>query len=101
MKKLHFDSPQDFKSRFDGDINSSAFEDVAAAIYEAVKFQKKTAIIYEIHFEGADSFFEITLPKSQWIQAVEHCKEGFEKSNEFDKAFEAFNLIEEIKKWDL
>ena len=98
MKKLHFDSPADFQVYFQGK-SPELTGAIADAIREAMQFQKKTADLFEISFDDSDVFFEISLPKKQWITALENCLKHYEEWEMGDDALDTYLLIKDVKAW--
>jgi len=98
MVKLHFENTHEFEVLFK---NKSI--EVTNAIYsgieKAMQNAKKTALLFEITFEEADRAFEISLPRSQWVQALESCLNHFHELEMSDEAIDCWKLLEAAKVW--
>jgi len=98
MVKLHFENTHEFEVLFK---NKSI--EVTNAIYsgieKAMQNAKKTALLFEITFEEADRAFEISLPRSQWVQALESCLNHFHELEMADEAIDCWKLLEAAKVW--
>ena len=98
MKKLHFENTHEFEKVFkrrDIEITNA----IANGIHEALQYQKKTAILFEITFDEVDLAYEIALPSSQWEIALEACLNDYRDANEADKAIDVYLLQKEVRKW--
>jgi len=98
MVKLHFENTHEFEDLFK---NKSI--EVTNAIYsgieKAMQNAKKTALLFEITSEEADRAFEISLPRSQWVQALESCLNHFHELEMADEAIDCWKLLEAAKVW--
>jgi len=98
MVKLHFENTHEFEVLFK---NKSI--EVTNAIYsgieKAMQNAKKTALLFEITFEEADRAFEISLPRSQWVQALESCLNHFHELEMADEEIDCWKLLEAAKVW--
>ena len=74
MVRLHFKRTEDFEGLFKRK-SLSVTRSIIKGIEEAMKENKRTAPLFEISFENADNMYEISLPRSQWVQALESCLE--------------------------
>ena len=59
----------------------------------------RTAPLFEITFEGADSMYEISLPRSQWVQALESCLEHLHAKDLSNEQIDCWKLLEVAKAW--
>jgi hypothetical protein len=98
MKKLQFDTPDDFQKYFRGK-SPELTGAIVDAIREAMQFQKKTADLFEICFDESDTVFEISLPKKQWITALENCLKHYEEWEMGDDALDTYLLLKDVKAW--
>lgn len=98
MKKLEFTSPEEFSEYFKGksvDLTNS----IAYSIREAFLYQKKTASLFEIAFDGSDSVYEISLSKREWVTALENCLSHYHEWEMYDDEIDTWELIQSIKKF--
>lgn len=98
MKKLDFNTPADFQSYFQ-DKSPELTGVIVQAIADAMQFQKRTADLFEICFDNSDTVFEISLPKKQWIVALENCLKHYEEWGMGDDALDTYLLIKDVKAW--
>lgn len=98
MKKLSFRSTQDFSEYFQGK-SPELTDSIVHSIREAFTFNKRTANLFEISFDGSDSRFEISLNKKEWLTALGNCLSHYEEWSMHDDAIDTWQLIEDIKKW--
>ena len=98
MTKLHFENTAEFEKLFkkkDREVTDA----IAQGIYQAVKYQKKTAELFEITFGNAELAYEITLPSTQWEVALESCLDHYRELDESNKAIDVYLLQKEVRKW--
>lgn len=98
MKKLRFKDEGEFSKLFQEKSPEIAMA-IMEGIKEALMYQKKSADLFELEFEGHDFVYDIALPKSDWKVALEHCKEKFRLWEMADEAIDAHLLIKEIDLW--
>ena len=98
MKKLAFQSTDEFNEYFQGK-NPELTNLIVNAIREAMSFNKKTAHLFEISFDGVDTMFEISLTKNQWVTALENCLSHYEEWSMGDDAIDTYLLIKDVKAW--
>ena len=98
MKKLEFRSTDEFSEFFKGK-SLDLTNNIVHSIREAFLFQKKTANLFEITFDGNESVYEISLSKKEWVVALENCLSHYEEWEMGDDAIDTFLLIKEIKLW--
>ena len=73
--KLHFQDTSEFEVLFKRKT-LSVTRSIVQGIEEAMqKNNSRTAPLFEITFENADNMYEISLPRSQWVKALESCLE--------------------------
>ena len=98
MKKLHFENTHEFEKVFrKRDIQIT--DAIANGIHEALQYQKKTALLFEITFDNVELAYEIALPSTQWEIALESCLNEYREANEADKAIDVYLLQKEVRKW--
>jgi len=98
MKRLHFKNAQDFENLFevqDKDIN----DHIVDTIEETMKDNKKSAHIYTISFDQADFMYEIVLPSTHWVAALESCLEFYHENSHADEAINCWEVLECAKVW--
>lgn len=98
MVKLHFTSTDEFEGLFKRK-NLSVTRSIVQGIEEAMQGNKRTALLFEITFEDADTMYEISLPESQWTIALESCLEHLHAQNLADEAIDCWKLLEVAKSW--
>lgn len=98
MKEYNFDNPSDFKGVFETN-NREITDSIVEAINEAQKFHKDSAEMFSITFGEEEIAYEITLPRSQWIIALEKCLENYQKWDCTDEAIDTYLILKEVKKW--
>ena len=97
--KLHFRDTSDFEILFKKKT-LSVTRSIVKGIEEAMqKNNSKTAPLFEISFENADNMYEISLPRSQWVQALESCLEHLHAKDLSDEQIDCWKLIEVAKAW--
>lgn len=97
--KLHFRDTSEFEILFKKKT-LSVTRSIIKGIEEAMqKNNSKTAPLFEISFENADNMYEISLPRSQWIKALESCLEHLHARDLSDEQIDCWKLIELAKAW--
>ena len=98
MKKLHFESTEQFVTLF-----KTRTKDVTDAIVESIELamnnSKRTALIFEITFEEAEMMYEISLPVSQWPVALQKCLDHYHELGLTDEQIDTWKLLEAAKVW--
>jgi len=98
MVKLHFKTTEEFEKLFKK--NSKEITDhMVSGIEKAVMDNKKTAKIFEITFDDNDMLYEISLPQSQWQEALSKCLDHYRKLNLTDEQIDTWKLLEAVKVW--
>ena len=98
MKHFNFEYPEEFEKVFRGntpEINDAIVESIA----EAFQYQKDSADMFSITFGEEEVAYEITLPKSQWEQAVQKCLDNYHQWGCHDQAIDTYLLLKSIKEW--
>jgi len=98
MVKLHFNTTDEFEGLFKRK-SLSVTRSIIQGIEDAMQKNKRTAPLFEITFEQADNMFEISLPKSQWVTALESCLEHLHVQNLADEEIDCWKLLEAAKAW--
>lgn len=96
MVKLHFNSTEEFEGLFKRKT-LSVTRSIVSGIEKALQDRKNTAPLFEISFEDVDMMYEISLPKSQWLPALENCLEHLHSEDLTDEQIDAWKLIEIVK----
>lgn len=98
MVKLHFESTEEFETLFKSK-KKSVTDSIVLGIEEAMQANKRSANLFEVTFENADMMYEISLPCSQWTQALEKCLEHYHKLELPDEQIDCWKLLEAAKAW--
>lgn len=98
MVKLHFKSTEEFEGLFKRK-DLSVTKSIISGIEKAMQSGKKTALLFEISFEKAENMFEISLPQSQWVTALESCLKHLHALNLSDEQIDCWKLLEAAKAW--
>ena len=72
MKKLEIESLDELEAMF-REKTIEMTDNIKNSIQEAVTAKKRVAQLFEIQMGGVDGSFEISLPKKEWIIALENC----------------------------
>ena len=92
MRRFTFDEVTDFSTFFDGD-NPEVTDAIIKGIKEAIEKGKDEAELFELGFNEEDDFFEISLEKGEWPQALSACMTKYEKAERYDDVIEAYELL--------
>jgi multimeric flavodoxin WrbA len=92
MKRFTFDEVTDFSNFFDGN-NSEITDAIVDGIKEAIEAETDEAELFELGFNEEDDFFEVTLEKGEWPQALSACMTKYEESERYDDVIEAYELL--------
>ena len=95
MKQFVFESPQEFDAFFTGE-NLKVTEAITEGIRLAVQAKKRHADLFEVSFEGGDTAYDISLPSTEWPQALAKCLEFYEQSQLYDDAIDTYQLIKQL-----
>jgi len=96
--KLHFNTTDEFEGLFKRK-SLAVTRSIISGIEKAMQKNKRTAPLFEITFEQADNMFEISLPKSQWVTALESCLEHLAAEELPDEQIDCWKLLEAAKSW--
>ena len=94
MKRFTFDALDDFESFFSG-TNNDVTDAIVEGIKEAIENKKKTADCFELGFDEGDDFFEVSLPRSEWAQALSACMTKYEEAERYDDVIDTFQLLKQ------
>ncbi len=95
MRQFVFESPEEFDAFFTGK-NMQVTEAITDGIRVAVQAKKKHADLFEVTFEGADTAFDISLPSTEWPQALAKCLEIYEQEEMYDDAIDTYQLMKQV-----
>ena len=96
MVKLNFTSTEEFETLFKTN-NKKVTDGIVMGIESAMATRKKSADLFEISFDTIDIVYEIALPQSQWVMALENCLDFYHRENEADAAIDTWKLLEAAK----
>ena len=96
MVKLHFQTTDEFEGLFKAKT-LSVTRSIVSGIQEANKKKKRSAELFQVSFEEVDMMYEISLPKSQWVFALENCLDHLHKVELADEQIDCWALLEEVK----
>ena len=96
MRKLEIDSLEELESIF-REKTVDMTNNIKEGIQEALNNKKKTAMLFEIFMEGMETSFEISLPRKEWIVALENCLKHYGEWEMADDAIDTYLLIKELK----
>lgn len=98
MVKLHFKTTDEFEGLFKRKT-LSVTRSIIQGIENAMKENKRTAPLFEITFDNAETMFEISLPQSQWVLSLESCLDHLHSQNLADEEIDCWKLLEAAKAW--
>ncbi len=98
MVKLHFKSTDEFEGLFKRKT-LSVTRSIVKGIESAMKGNKRSAPLFEITFENAETMFEISLPQSQWVISLESCLDHLHAESLGDEEIDCWKLLEAAKAW--
>jgi hypothetical protein len=96
--KLHFNSTDEFEGLFKRK-SIAVTRSIVQGIEHTMQMNKRSALLFEITFEDADSMYEISLPVSQWTTALESCLSHLHKEGSADEQIDCWKLLEAAKNW--
>lgn len=96
MKKINIESIEDLDALFK-EKTLDMTDTIKNSIQQAHSSKKRTAQLFEIHIQGTDSAFEISLTKVEWIKALENCLKHYEEWEHSDDAIDTYMLIKTLK----
>jgi len=71
------------------------------AIYDSISqsYQKgnKTCTLFNISISSQQLEYQITLPKKQWLKALQSCLKDFEAFEQVDDAIDCYLLIKKLQ----
>lgn len=96
MVRLHFKRTEEFEGLFKRKT-LSVTRSIVDGIDTAFKKDKRSAPLFELTFDEVDTMYEISLPKSQWKNALESCLDHLHTEELADEQIDCWKLIESIK----
>ena len=96
MVKLHFNTTDEFEGLFKRKT-LSVTRSIISGIEKAVQKNDRTAPLFEITFEEVDLAYDISLPRSQWQPALEHCLDHLHQEDLSDEQIDCWKLLEVVK----
>ena len=96
MKKINIESIEDLDA-LSKEKTLDMTDTIKNSIQQAHSSKKRTAQLFEIHIQGTDSAFEISLTKVEWIKALENCLKHYEEWEHSDDAIDTYMLIKTLK----
>ena len=98
MVKLHFETTEEFEDLFKSK-KKSVTDSIVLGIEEAMQSNKRSAGLFEVTFEKTEMMYEISLPCSQWVQALDKCLEHYHTLGLADEQIDTWKLLEAAKAW--
>lgn len=98
MVKLTFNNTQEFEDLFKN-RKREVTDGIVFGIEKAMQGNKRTALLFEISFVDYSRMFEISLPQSQWVSALEACLQHYHDMELSDEAIDTWRLLEAAKAW--
>ena len=92
MKRFTFDEVTDFSDFFSGN-NHEVTDAIVEGIKEAIEAEEDEAELFELGFDEEDDFFEVSLEKGEWPQALSACMNKYEEAERYDDVIEAYELL--------
>jgi hypothetical protein len=96
MRKLQLESLDQLNDIFK-DKSVDMTNNIRESIQEAFNAKKKTALLFEIEFEGMDTNFEISITTKEWVTALENCLRHYEEWDMGDDAIDTYLLLKQLK----
>jgi hypothetical protein len=98
MTRLHFENTAEFETLF-SNKKKNVTDAIVSGIEKAMQSNRRSALLFEVSFENADKMFEISLPISQWQQALNSALEHYHQLELSDEAIDTWKLLEAVKVW--
>ncbi len=96
MRKLQLESLEELSDIFK-EKSVDMTNNIRESIQEAFNAKKKTALLFEIEFEGMDTNFEISITTKEWVTALENCLRHYEEWDMGDDAIDTYLLLKQLK----
>ena len=98
MVRLHFRDTKDFEGLFKNK-KRNVTDGIVAGIEAAMQKNKRSAPLFQLTFDTVDRAYEISLPQSQWVNALEKCLEHYHALDLTDQQIDCWKLLEAAKAW--
>ena len=98
MIKLHFENTNEFEGLFKSK-KLAVTQGIVQGIEEAMKRDVKRADLFQLSFGDSEMMYELSLPRSQWVVALESCLEHYHELQLADDAIDTWKLLEAAKVW--
>ena len=92
MIKLHFENTNEFEGLFKSK-KLAVTQGIVQGIEEAMKRNVKSADLFQLSFGDSDMMYELSLPRSQWVVALESCLEHYHELQLADEAIDCWKLL--------
>lgn len=96
MKRLYFDTPRSFTEYFN-ERTKEITDHIFNCVREGIEEKKKNILLFEVEVEGNEYMFDISLPKKEWVKALEGCLAHYEELNAEDECIDTYLLIQKLK----
>ena len=96
MRKLQLESLDQLNDIFK-EKSVDMTNNIRESIQEAFNAKKKTALLFEIEFEGMDTNFEISITTKEWVTALENCLKHYGEWDMGDDAIDTYLLLKQLK----
>jgi len=98
MVRLHFETTEEFTELFKAKKVATT-QSIVTGIEKAMQSNIKSAGLFEVTFADSERMFEISLPRNQWVDALESCLEHYHELSLADEAIDTWKLLEAAKLW--
>lgn len=98
MIKLHFETTAEFEGLFKSK-KIAVTDGIVNGIEDAMKRNVKSADLFQLSFGDSDMMYELSLPRSQWVNALESCLDHYHELQMADEAIDCWKLLEAAKVW--
>lgn len=98
MIKLHFENTEEFEGLFKTK-KIAVTEGIVKGIETAMTRNKKSADLFQLSFGDSEMMYELSLPRSQWVPALESCLDHYHELQLADEAIDTWKLLEAAKLW--
>jgi hypothetical protein len=99
MTDLYFNSAEEFEKVFK-QKNKTVTDAIVLGIREAMSYNKPSAQLFSITFEGADNIYEMSLPQDQWITALEAALKHYHQLGGCENdCIDTWQLLQDAKDW--
>jgi len=96
--KLHFNTTEEFEGLFKTKT-LSVTRAIVKGIEEAMTKNRRSADLFQISFDDYERMYDISLPVSQWVDALENCLDHLHEVGSADEQIDCWKLLEAAKAW--